>query len=302
MQFNIVVDTDKPEEIQEAITVLESVYGALYYDKAPDHEDGPEFEGFEQRAGIEKVQTYEDDFTEASDASQQFNETETRVDPLETFAPESQQITVIPPHDSDNNAALAFAPPPGVEVDSEGLPWDARIHTDSKTKLKKEGTWKLKRNIDKALVAQVKAQLKQVMAIPVPSAPVHAASALPSHEIEQAPPALDPVAVFGGGNVQQQAAPVADNVVHMPNIVPPGMPAQPAAPVQQQPVQASVDFAGLIGVIGQRITANPTYNDEVLKVLNKHGVPNMPLLGSRQDLIPTISAELDQIWNNYTQS
>ena len=42
-------------------------------------------------------------------------------------------------------------------VDVEGISWDSRIHTDKKTKTAK-GIWKLKRNIDKALVAQVKAE------------------------------------------------------------------------------------------------------------------------------------------------
>lgn len=53
-----------------------------------------------------------------------------------------------------------------VPVDSEGLPWDGRIHSSSKEKLVKDSTWKLKRGVDKALVEQVKAELRGVMAIP----------------------------------------------------------------------------------------------------------------------------------------
>lgn len=52
-------------------------------------------------------------------------------------------------------------PAPGVELDEEGLPWDERIHTAAKTKLKRGGTWKLKRGIDKVYVAQVKTELRQ---------------------------------------------------------------------------------------------------------------------------------------------
>lgn len=58
-----------------------------------------------------------------------------------------------------------------VPVDSEGLPWDGRIHSSSKEKLVKDSTWKLKRGVDKALVEQVKAELRGVMAIPT-AAPV----------------------------------------------------------------------------------------------------------------------------------
>lgn len=58
-----------------------------------------------------------------------------------------------------------------VPVDSEGLPWDGRIHSSSKEKLVKDSTWKLKRGVDKTLVEQVKAELRGVMAIPT-TAPV----------------------------------------------------------------------------------------------------------------------------------
>ena len=43
------------------------------------------------------------------------------------------------------------------ELDSLGMPWDARIHTPVKSK-KVDGVWKLKRGVDKALVALVQAE------------------------------------------------------------------------------------------------------------------------------------------------
>ena len=46
-----------------------------------------------------------------------------------------------------------------MELDSTGLPWDARIHAKTKTKTKLE-TWKLKKGVDKDLVAQVKTELE----------------------------------------------------------------------------------------------------------------------------------------------
>lgn len=51
-------------------------------------------------------------------------------------------------------------PPPAtttVELDSEGMPWDARIHTTARTKVA-NGTWKLARNTPNELVANVKAE------------------------------------------------------------------------------------------------------------------------------------------------
>jgi hypothetical protein len=47
----------------------------------------------------------------------------------------------------------------GVELDAEGIPWDGRIHVDSKNKVK-DGTWRLKRKLDEAYVESVKAELK----------------------------------------------------------------------------------------------------------------------------------------------
>jgi hypothetical protein len=49
---------------------------------------------------------------------------------------------------------------PSVELDSEGLPWDDRIHGSGQTFLKADGTWKLKRGVDAVLVAKVKTELR----------------------------------------------------------------------------------------------------------------------------------------------
>ncbi len=51
-------------------------------------------------------------------------------------------------------------PPPAttkVELDSEGMPWDARIHTTARTKVA-NGTWKLARNTPQELVTSVKSE------------------------------------------------------------------------------------------------------------------------------------------------
>ena len=65
---------------------------------------------------------------------------------------------------SSVNVPVPDAPPappvpdaPIGELDSLGMPWDARIHTPVKSK-KVDGVWKLKRGVDKALVALVQAE------------------------------------------------------------------------------------------------------------------------------------------------
>ena len=83
-------------------------------------------------------------------------DTVTDIDPVVIFG-ESDTTTTEP----------AGTAAPTVELDGEGIPWDIRIHTDAKTKIK-AGTWKLKRSIDTALVEQVKAELLANMSVAAP--------------------------------------------------------------------------------------------------------------------------------------
>lgn len=55
--------------------------------------------------------------------------------------------------------------------DSEGMPWDERIHNSRKTK-NQDGTWRKKRGVDQSLVDEVEAELKgQPKAAPAPAVP-----------------------------------------------------------------------------------------------------------------------------------
>lgn len=65
-----------------------------------------------------------------------------------------------------------FIPPKGaIELDAEGIPWDARIHSGAKSKLAKKNTWKLLRGIDPVMVAKVKTELAQGVAASSGDAP-----------------------------------------------------------------------------------------------------------------------------------
>lgn len=58
------------------------------------------------------------------------------------------------------------SPAVGAEVDKEGLPWDARIHSSSKEK-NKDGTWRQRRNLPDGEKERVEQELRAIMAIPV---------------------------------------------------------------------------------------------------------------------------------------
>ena len=74
-----------------------------------------------------------------------------------------------PEHDNDTEAVPApplpttpLPEPPAADTgcDSEGIPWDARIHATTRTKRQNDMTWKLKRGVSEELVTQVKGELR----------------------------------------------------------------------------------------------------------------------------------------------
>lgn len=75
----------------------------------------------------------------------------------------------------------------GVEVDSAGLPWDRRIHSSAKSKIK-DGTWKKLRGVDDELVAQVEAELRQSMNPVAPTPPAPEVAAAPVDDPLPCPP------------------------------------------------------------------------------------------------------------------
>jgi hypothetical protein len=99
-------------------------------------------------------------------------------------------------------APPAIPPAPGaaltpVERDTAGVPYDARIHNKSRTK-KQDGTWKLAKGIDSAVVAAVLAEIKGAPAAPL----VPAAPAAPSAPPVPPPPPPSPTV----GNAAPAAA------------------------------------------------------------------------------------------------
>lgn len=66
-------------------------------------------------------------------------------------------------------------PPATVELDSNGLPWDARIHGKAKNKNKGDGSWKYIKGIDReTLVPQVEVELRAALDAAPPAESVFA--------------------------------------------------------------------------------------------------------------------------------
>lgn len=75
-------------------------------------------------------------------------------------------------------------------LDKNGLPWDGRIHAGSKVTVA-DGSWRIKRGVDPALIATVEAELKALMAIPTVAAFPPPPPPAPATDTPAAPVALD---------------------------------------------------------------------------------------------------------------
>lgn len=88
-----------------------------------------------------------------------------------------QEITPAP---MSEQVALDTA---GKELDSEGIPWDARIHSSGKTKYAKDGTWVIKRGVTDEEAEKIKSLYRTT---PVVQAPV----VVEEPKISEAPKAI----------------------------------------------------------------------------------------------------------------
>lgn len=160
----------------------------------------------------------------------------------------------------------SIVPPPGVAVDVNGLPHDLRIHAAT-VGTNKDGSWRYKRGVDPALVAAVEAELKAIMAAPIPeaSAVVDAAAAFGASATGSVPP----------------APPVADN------IIPP-----PPVPVATPPASNMPEFARVMRVVVDKQKAGTVTASTVDEIAKSLGLTSVRDLGKRPDLIPAFEALL----------
>lgn len=161
------------------------------------------------------------------------------------------------------------AAPAGVEVDSDGLPWDHRIHAlgagGAHNKLKKTQQWKKKRGVDDALVAEVEAELRAAM------------SAGPANPVVTEPA---PAGNAAAAAVEPSPAPAS--------------PASPAAAQSASPAPAPAPAGGTttFPALMAAITANGIDQAAVTAAVNAQGLQALPLLAARPDLIPAVAAAL----------
>lgn len=167
-------------------------------------------------------------------------------------------------------AGSAAAPAPvagpavsGVELDSAGMPWDARIHAGGKTQ-NKDLTWREKRGVGADVKAAVAAELRQVMAAS-PPAPVTAAPAPPPVVEQVAPPPPAPVAAA---------------------------PAPAPAPITAPP-SGLASFAAAMARVTAGQTAGHLTTDDVKAAVAAVGLTEARQLAQRPDLVPLFVEHID---------
>lgn len=147
----------------------------------------------------------------------------------------------------------------GIEVDSAANVWDGRIHASSRAKIA-DGTWRMKRGIDKSLVAQVQSEIAQTAAAPrVPSPSLFAEPVIP-------PPPL----------------PSTAGVV----VPPPPTPSTVTAP------SSPIGFQALVQAITAGYVAKTVNKAAVDGALAQLGIPSLPMLQQRPDLLQSMATLL----------
>ena len=183
--------------------------------------------------------------------------------------------------------AAHSTPASGVEVDKHGLPWDGRIHAGTKRK-NADGSWTAKRGVDPALVAQVEAELRQVMGAPAAAPLAQGVAPVPTPVSVAASTTVPPAPT--GAVPQPVAPPPAPAPVAG---AAPSMPAAPSAAPGEVPADARQQFVGLVGRASAAIQAGKVSQAEVTQICAAAGVPALPLLANRLDLVAHVAAQVD---------
>lgn len=261
MTTRISFDIGTPAQIAEAVALLQKIGGlSVTAAAAPappviDPDDNP-------AAGMDPMPSPAQAFGQA-------------LTPAAAFGAAPTPPTASAPVAAVSAPAPAMNPAPaqsGVEVDTNGLPWNAKIHSESKAK-NQDGTWRYRRNTDKALIAQVEAELRAAMGLPAPTA-------APAPNVPPVPtPPASPSAA---------AAPVIPPIPTAPGSVAPAAPSPaPGVPVN--------DFLGLVERITPLIAAQKLTQDEVKMACGLSGLSDITFLAARPDLVPTVNGHIDNI-------
>ena len=188
--------------------------------------------------------------------------------------PEDHAPVVVPPAPPVAVPAPPVAPPApnGIQTDKDGLPWDGRIHSSSHA-FNADGTWRQRRNLPEGLREQVEAELRQTMQI------------FPSTNAGVSPPPVEAPPVVMPPFVGSAVPPV------------PPVPTIPTVSAGAALIASPSNAATFVNLM-KRITVGFTTpgsgitQGSIDAACQKVGIPNLPMLAQRPDLVGSVATEL----------
>jgi hypothetical protein len=179
-------------------------------------------------------------------------------------------------------------------LDSSGLPWDARIHAGSRER-NTDGSWRVRRRpkgVEEAewdaTLTRVTSELRDLMEIPVtPGAVADAAAetALTDAEVDQFVEIMD-------GITDDTPAPIAPPVILPPVVLPPVTITPPTIATETTPIDTFARVMTYLTARTPKVEAEkPAMVAKVNEILAANGLTVLTQLGQRPDLIPQIMAE-----------
>lgn len=163
--------------------------------------------------------------------------------------------TIADDDEGDDTGPVNTAAP---AVDKDGVPWDARIHSDNK-QLTGKGIWRKRKNLDGGYYNAITAELKARGATSVP-----------------APPAYTPppgVPMLPAGAIAQ---PVFTAAPSTPAPPPPSLPPQPQAPVQS----VGMSFGELMSRVSPAIAAGKITQQTLDTIFNWQQITGLEQLAT----------------------
>jgi len=207
-----------------------------------------------------------------------------------TQLPAPVQTAVAAPH----VVSAATAPTGAIELDSAGMPWDARIHQKGKNK-KKDNTWKLIKGIEEKSPGLVQAVTAELAAARKAGAAPPVASPVPLPPVAPSDNRLPP----DNGS----AIPLVMYPVHVPPVAngtpAPAVPPPPvAAPVSVPPPPAAgavgtSPYRALIDKITEYIRQQKLAPSKVSELCQLNGAPSLMALNNMSHLIAAVEQSVE---------
>jgi hypothetical protein len=206
-------------------------------------------------------------------------------DQVEPAAPNAAAIFGLPQPGQAPTLPVSQTPTDTSEPDSEGVPYDSRIHSDTKAKTDK-GAWRRRRNVPDETYTAVLAELKA-------GTPAHASA--PPPPVGDAPaPTPDAAAVFAAqASTQAPPPPVADTPAPQPD----------ASASPTPPAPAGADFGSTMKRFTEMQKAGKVATTMLTDIMVKLGqtgqttiaplAKNAALLGPFNQILDMLDAGLD---------